>query len=361
MSSHNAYRAPPVDPASAVPFPPPQTAKLASLKVGWCGLGAMGYFMARNLSAYRASAYPGASPMLVYNRTTAKAEQLQSLLGAEHVEVARTPSQLASECDVVLTSLANDAVVRAVYEEYARALKEAKPTKPKIFVELSTVYPALAGELDTLISSVPNAHFLSGPVFGPPAAADAAQLICVLAGNYASKQTVAHLLVPGIGRKAMDLGANVEKAATFKLIGNSMILGSLEILAEAFTLSEKAGIGAPVTYEFVKDMFPAPPFINYGGRMVRDDFDGTKGFAIDGGLKDANHMRRLVTDLNCPMPVVDAAHQHLLTARAQQAAEKLRGDATFDILDWSSLIAGARVAAGLDAFDSAKNPQVVKE
>lgn len=38
--------------------------------------------------------------------------------------------------------------------------------------------------------------------------------------------------------------------------------------------------------------------------MVRDDFDGTKGFAIDGGLKDANHMRRLVTDLNCPMPVV---------------------------------------------------------
>lgn len=123
MSSHNAYRAPPVDPASAVPFPPPQTAKLASLKVGWCGLGAMGYFMARNLSAYRASAYPGASPMLVYNRTTAKAEQLQSLLGAEHVEVARTPSQLASECDVVLTSLANDAVVRAVYEEYARALK----------------------------------------------------------------------------------------------------------------------------------------------------------------------------------------------------------------------------------------------
>ena len=39
-----------------------------------------------------------------------------------------------------------------------------------------------------------------------------------------------------------------------------MILGSLEILAEAFTLSEKTGIGSATTYELVKDLFPAPPY-----------------------------------------------------------------------------------------------------
>lgn len=105
-----------------------------------------------------------------------------------------------------------------------------------------------------------------------------------------------------------------------------MILGTLEILAEAFTLSEKAGIGAPQLYDLIKDMFPAPPcassrfhpelfvctellfvshrFINYGAKMVNDQFDGTKGFAIEGGLKDANHIRNLVTELNAPMPVV---------------------------------------------------------
>lgn len=33
---------------------------------------------------------------------------------------------------------------------------------------------------------------------------------------------------------------------------------------------------------------------------------------------------------------------------------KLRGEATFDVLDWSALVAGTRVAAGLDGFDSAK-------
>ena len=40
-----------------------------------------------------------------------------------------------------------------------------------------------------------------------------------------------------------------------------MILGSLEILAEAFTLSEKTGIGSATTYELVKDLFPAPPCV----------------------------------------------------------------------------------------------------
>jgi 3-hydroxyisobutyrate dehydrogenase-like beta-hydroxyacid dehydrogenase len=41
-------------------------------------------------------------------------------------------------------------------------------------------------------------------------------------------------------------------APTFKLIGNSMILGTLEILAEAYTLSEKAGIGAENMHRLVQ-------------------------------------------------------------------------------------------------------------
>ena len=52
-------------------------------------------------------------------------------------------------------------------------------------------------------------------------------------------------------------------APTFKLIGNSMILGSLELIAEVFALSEKAGIGAPMTYSLMKELLPAPPLVLY--------------------------------------------------------------------------------------------------
>lgn len=54
------------------------------------------------------------------------------------------------------------------------------------------------------------------------------------------------------------------------------------------------------------------------------------------------------------MPAIDIAHQHLLTARAIHTANKQAGIAIYDTLDWSGMIAGARVAAGLDGLDSQK-------
>ncbi|KDQ31199.1 hypothetical protein PLEOSDRAFT_1036388, partial [Pleurotus ostreatus PC15] len=85
-----------------------------------------------------------------------------------------------------------------------------------------------------------------------------------------------------------------------------------------------------------------------------DKFDGSVGFAIDGGIKDAAHIRHLTAEHNSPMPVIDIAHQHLITARAIHAKQAAQGKENFKTLDWSGLVAGPRVAAGLDAFDSQK-------
>jgi hypothetical protein len=41
-------------------------------------------------------------------------------------------------------------------------------------------------------------------------------------------------------------------APTFKLIGNSLVLGSLELIAEAYTIAEKSGIGQDLVYEYIK-------------------------------------------------------------------------------------------------------------
>jgi 3-hydroxyisobutyrate dehydrogenase-like beta-hydroxyacid dehydrogenase len=71
-----------------------------------------------------------------------------------------------------------------------------------------------AGELDTLVSSIPNASLITSPVFGAPAAADKAQLIIIMSGDYRSKKEVAFMFVPAIGRKVVDLGENVEKGYT---------------------------------------------------------------------------------------------------------------------------------------------------
>ncbi|RPD64627.1 NAD(P)-binding protein [Lentinus tigrinus ALCF2SS1-7] len=341
------------------PFSRPTTPGHHDLQIGFCGLGAMGSPMVTNLANWRKQHTQAPLPIMVWNRSKSKADDLARDLGDELITVADSLEQIATECDIIFTNLANDDVVRSVYHKFAKALQADKPTKNKIFVETSTTYPTLAAELDTLLSGVPSTHFIAAPVFGAPAAAAAAQLIIIMSGDYRSKKEVAYILHPAVGRKVMDLGGNVEKAPTFKLIGNAMILGSLELLAEVFTLSEKAGIGAPLVHQLIKDLMPAPPLVAYGEKMLHDQFDGSKGFAIDGGLKDSAHIRKLATEMDSPMPALDVAHQHMLTARALHASQARVGNAHFDVLDWSSLVAGTRVAAGLDGFDSSKHSNKV--
>lgn len=125
-------------------------------------------------------------------------------------------------------------------------------------------------------------------------------------------------------------------------------------MAEAFTLGEKTGVGAPAVHELIQTLFPNPIALNYANKMANDLFDGGVGFAIDGGLKDAKHVQKLASDFNSPMPTLDTAHRNLLTARAIHKNQKLQGTQSVNILDWSALIAGPRVAAGLDGLNSGK-------
>ncbi|KAI9508367.1 NAD-P-binding protein [Russula earlei] len=331
------------------------------VRVGWIGLGAMGYLMARNLANHRATHVEPHRPLLVWNRTRQKGEKLLHELGGGKVAIAQAVVDVATTCDIVFTSLSSDDVIRSVYEEIAAAFQAQPPATRKILVDTSTIYPRLAGEIDALVSAIPHCSFVTAPIFGPPAMAENATLIIALSGDYRSKKEVAFTVVPAIGRRVIDLGGNIEKAPTFKLIGNSLILGSLELIAEAYTMAEKSGIGQDVVYTYIKEMFPAPLWLSYGDKMLHDKFDGTEGFSIDGGVKDATHIRRLSSELNSPMPAIDTAHHHLLTARALHAAQERTGTTSFPVLDWSALIAGTRVAAGLDAFESGKQSGPVPE
>lgn len=105
------------------PFSRPQTPH-HSFQIGFIGLGAMGYFMARNLANNRPSTAVGAPPpVLIYNRTKAKSEKLLKEVGDDKARIAEGPEEVAQECDIIFTNLANDDVVKEVYLQFAQALK----------------------------------------------------------------------------------------------------------------------------------------------------------------------------------------------------------------------------------------------
>ncbi|GAA5998206.1 hypothetical protein JCM5350_000546 [Sporobolomyces pararoseus] len=313
-------------------------------KVGFIGLGNMGSPMAFNLAKWLHE--NGKPALTLWNRTSSKLPPTSQSIA--HVETIR---QLARDCDVVITSLANDEAAEAVYSELFEGAKDKKASwgeageeRATIFVDTSTLYPKFCGELERRAAAIPWTYYLCSPVFGPPTLAKEAKLVVVLSGDIFAKRHVEKLLVPSMGRKIIDVGANVERAASFKLLGNSVVLGVIELLAESMTLADKSGVGSELLYEFIKEFLPAPSFIGYGKKILENNFEGETGFTATGGLKDAQHIRRLAMENGATLPALDVAHRHLVTSIAHGGGD----------LDWSSLVAGPRLAAGLSPFTGRK-------
>lgn len=74
-------------------------------------------------------------------------------LGPAKIKIVGKPEDLALECNVIFTNLANDDVVKSVYKQFHAVLKDPTSTAGKharIFVETSTIYPALAGNFPAI-------------------------------------------------------------------------------------------------------------------------------------------------------------------------------------------------------------------
>jgi 3-hydroxyisobutyrate dehydrogenase-like beta-hydroxyacid dehydrogenase len=111
------------------------------------------------------------------------------------------------------------------------------------------------------------------------------------------------------------------------------------------TLAEKTGIGRDKLMEFIDLYFPFGAFQNYGKKMQNDTFPTEVGFTVSNSLKDINHMRRLAAEYECPLPVADIVHQHLITTKANGGEN----------YDWSSIVEALRIAAGLSLVNKKKN------
>jgi ornithine cyclodeaminase/alanine dehydrogenase-like protein (mu-crystallin family) len=102
---------------------PPTPAHQGPIQVGWIGLGAMGYLMARNLANHRASHPEHQPPLLVWNRSKEKSEKLLHELGEAKVAIAQTAVDVAIKCDIIISSLSGDAIVKSVFKENVAALQ----------------------------------------------------------------------------------------------------------------------------------------------------------------------------------------------------------------------------------------------
>jgi 3-hydroxyisobutyrate dehydrogenase len=200
--------------------------------VAFLGLGHMGGPMAANLLA---AGYPvrGFDPVPA-------AKEVAASKGAQ---VFDSGAQAAEEADVVITSLPNGAIVKAVYAE---ALPAAKPGT--LFIDTSTISVDDAREIHAQAIERGFAQ-LDAPVSGGVKGATAGTLAFMVGGEDDAVERARPVLEPLAG-KIIHCGASGTGQAA-KLCNNMVLAVQQIAVGEAFVLAEKLGLSAQSLFDVI--------------------------------------------------------------------------------------------------------------
>jgi 3-hydroxyisobutyrate dehydrogenase-like beta-hydroxyacid dehydrogenase len=271
-------------------------------KIGFIGLGNMGLHMAKNLIA-------AGYHLQVYNRSPQKADELEQAA----ITKCKTPAEAASHVSVVISMLSDDDVVTQTVSGKDGLLETLQ--KGALHISMSTISPDVAQQLTNAHQNA-GSGYLAAPVFGRPEAAAAKKLWICVSGSQQAKDTAKPIL-DCLGQGVIDFGEDAGGANVVKIAGNFMIMSSLEIMAEAFTLAEKHGLDrAKVADFFGSTIFNAPIYQNYGKLIANKQYEPV-GFKAKLGYKDARLAFKLAQQSETPMPVGTAVHNRLLSAVAK--------------------------------------------
>jgi 3-hydroxyisobutyrate dehydrogenase-like beta-hydroxyacid dehydrogenase len=289
------------------------------MRIGFIGLGNMGANIAANLlrAGHEAA---------VWNRS---AEKARALVTAG----AKSPKGAAADRDIVFTMLADDSALDAVLAGEQGLLAGLRPGA--LHVSMSTIAVATAERIAATHLAL-GQHFACAPVFGRPAAAAAAKLFVLAAGDPADLQTVKPLLGV-ISQRVFYLGKTPSAASLVKLCGNFMILSAIEAMGEAMALAEKGGVAKQQLLEILTGtLFDAPVYHTYGAILAEERFKPA-GFAAPLGLKDMRLAAQSAEALRVPMPLLGVLRNHLLQVIAQEGED----------VDWSAIAQAINKNAGL--------------
>jgi len=272
------------------------------------------------------------APLILFNRTQKRTDDLAAKLGADNSAVAPTIEDAVVPADIIFTCVGDDKAINQIVDTILKS-----DVKGKLIVDCSTVHPDTTNALAKRITAK-GAHFVACPVFGAPAMAEGGQLICVLAGPKADVEKVIPYTKGVMGRTYIDFGDQVPGNATkLKIIGNTFILQMVEALSEGHVLAEKSGLGVENLHAFIEQMFPGP-YTAYSTRMLNNDHVREEPlFQVDLALKDAQHALHLASTNGAKMKSVEVARDHLKDVKSQ------RGDKG----DLAGIYGAVRMESGL--------------
>jgi 3-hydroxyisobutyrate dehydrogenase len=276
------------------------------MHIGIAGIGNMGSTIGARLMEV-------GHKLTVWNRTAEKTKPLADA-GAG---VAKTPAELASAVDVVISLLLDTAAIEAVYHGPQGLL--AGDAKGKLFIEMSTVTPEAQAALAEKVR-VKGAAFVECPVSGSVIPARAGKLLGLMGAEPADAAR-ARPLLEQMCRRVMHTGP-VGTGALLKLAVNLPLMIYWQALGEQLSLCKTLTIDPAELLDFLSETSGAATVLKQ--RMpgiiakLKNEPSNIRTFSLDGGIKDVKQMLAEGAKRGLDLPLLkqtlacyEEAHRHV--------------------------------------------------
>ncbi len=256
-------------------------------KIGFLGLGVMGFPMAGHLAA-------AGHQVTVYNRTAAKAQAWVATHGGA---AAECPALAADGAGFVMACVGNDADLRSVCTGPEGAF--AGMAAGAVFVDHTTVSASVTRELCSL-AAASGIGFVDAPVSGGQAGAETGKL-SVMCGGDPETYAKAAPVIAAYARICRLLGPS-GAGQLAKMVNQIAIAGLVQGLSEALHFAQKAGLDGRAVVEVISQGAAGSwQMVNRHGTMLDDHF--SHGFAVDWMRKDLGICLAAANDLGASLPV----------------------------------------------------------
>ena len=240
------------------------------MKVGFIGLGVMGYPMAGHLQS-------SIHDLIVFNRSEEKSIKWIESFGGKSL---KNLEDVAESSDVIILCIGKDDDVRNVIGGKEGLINKLKPGA--IIVDHTTTSSDLPIEMNKLLNPL-GVQFIDAPISGGQAGAESGQLSIMAGGD---KEAFAKIeeVINTYAKFSKYMGASGTGQLT-KMVNQICIAGLIQALAEGINFSENVGLNSKDVLEVIsKGAAQSWQMENRWESMLQDEYD--HGFAVDLMKKD---------------------------------------------------------------------------
>ncbi|MBA4724114.1 MAG: NAD(P)-dependent oxidoreductase [Gammaproteobacteria bacterium] len=239
-------------------------------KVGFIGLGVMGYPMSSHISKSGFQTH-------IFNRTSKISNNWNNSC---HGSICASPKEVAKHVDFLCLCVSKDEDVKEVLCGKDGVIEAIKPGT--IIIDHTTTSASLAREMHKIFEKI-NCHYLDAPVSGGQAGAENGSLTIMVGGNEeAYKRSKKVLSTYSKFSKYMGKTGNGQLT---KMVNQIAIASLIQGLAESVNFSEESGLEPKDVLQVIsKGAAQSWQMDNRWETMTKDEFDF--GFAVDLMRKD---------------------------------------------------------------------------